>query len=487
MTFFLLMLLLIGFLFTWHFSNQLSSIFLAIVSPIIGILIFVLDLVVLLVLRIPIDLHALWIMLCTEGLFLLLNIVRIRKNLPFSISLFLFDTLTGIVSASVALFFYKNNFSFASNDTFYIIIMARNILETGLTKWNFASPSGMGIFAPLLQIIGLLFQNDYTWFIQPLLSFFFYVLFIYFGFRAAKKYNISPHLTTAILVLIIAVMLSSNIIIIFTSYIHSNFLSGIFLFLGLLTLLSYLEDNKDQWLIFTTLFLIGFGLCRLENSVFVCVLIILLLAEGRIEWNKLLLTFSPFLVFQSIWFYIIYSLHTNITSDQLSPNMLLLAIGGLISVLLMLILVKNRHLKSLISNKVYRFLPHLLGLIFSLLLLFKWDSTTENILTLFENGFILGNWYLFWVFILILSIFVCAYSPKIENQRLYLYLIIIFFMQVIILGALRDPYHLYWTDSANRMLIHIIPIMVFFIIEKLFAWINKSNLITQKEKFVPND
>lgn len=99
--------------------------------------------------------------------------------------------------------------------------------------------------------------------------------------------------------------------------------------------------------------------------------------------------------------------------------------------------------------------------------------------------FIFGNWYLFWVFFLFVSIFVGIYSPKTEHQKLYIYLIAIFFIQIVFLGALREPYHLNWSDSANRMLIHIIPIMLLFIIEKLFAWINKTNLTTQNENIVP--
>ena len=476
MLFFLISLLIVGMLFTYHFSGDLPYIFLSLAAPLIGILFYAINIILLLLLRVPITLNTIWILLGVEGTALLLNLIRFRKTILFSTKLVLSDIIVVISIVMIGLFFFKNNYSYASYDSFYMIIMAQNILETGLSKFYFASPSGMGLFAPILQTIGLLFKFEYTWFIQPLISVLFFSFFIFFGMKVAEKYKISPWAKVGIILSTIAVLLSSNLILVFTTYIHSNFDSGIFLFISFMSLISYFENNKNGWLIFTTIFLIGFGLVRLENAIFACVMILLILADGKIEANKLISTFAPFLIFQSIWFLTIYSLHTDSFTDQLRPNVILAVTAGYIAVLTLLCLNKNHNIKALITKYVYRFLPYILVVVFGVLLLVNWYLTTNNLIVFLENLFVYGNWWLFWAFISIISIFIFLYSPKIDHERIYLYLIIIFFEQIFILGGLREPYHLSWTDSANRMVIHIVPILLIFLLQKIFSWINKSDL-----------
>jgi hypothetical protein len=41
-------------------------------------------------------------------------------------------------------------------------------------------------------------------------------------------------------------------------------------------------------------------------------------------------------------------------------------------------------------------------------------------------------------------------------------LIIGFYAMILIVGFFKGRYHIYWWDSANRMYIHILPIMLFY-------------------------
>jgi hypothetical protein len=471
---FLIEILILGILFAHLFSKRLPDIFLGLISPLLGLILYALNVLALLILHIKVDLIALVILMSGEIIALLLYQIIQKKFSSITAPIYKIFLGVSVACIGLAYFFYKFNYSFASNDTLIMIIYARNILETGLSKWYFASPSGMGILIPIFQTLGLLFGNEYTWFLQPVISIIFFSLFIYFCYRSLKKYHVASWLAFCLPIILVGVMASSNIVLVFTTYIHTNFDSALFLFLSVISLVSYFEDNNENWLVFTTIFLIIFGLTRVENVFYAILVILVFLADGKMPFKKRLTTFLPYLVFQFLWCFLVLTLRTNIPSDQISPEMMVVVLAGILGVGLMTLFSEKKWIKPILTRYLAKFFPILLFIPVLVVLLLSPTTTLANIVTITENMFIIGLWWSLWWFILILFIVTKIFSPRVNQELNYLNMISAFFVMVIFLGYFREPYRLSWADSANRMFVHILPIVLIYLLDKLGIWFEKS-------------
>jgi hypothetical protein len=131
---FLIEILISGILFAHLFNKKLPDVFLGLISPLLGLVLFALDVLALLVLHIKVSIIALVILMSAEIIALLLYQI-IRKKFS-SIKAPIYKVFLGVSVACFGLvyFFYKFNYSFATNDSFIMIIYARNIFETGLSR-----------------------------------------------------------------------------------------------------------------------------------------------------------------------------------------------------------------------------------------------------------------------------------------------------------------------------------------------------------------
>jgi hypothetical protein len=471
---FLIEILILGILFAHLFNKKLPDLFLGLISPLLGLVLFALDVLALLVLHIKVSIIALVILMSAEIIALLLFQIIQKKFSSIKAPIYKIFLGVSIACMGLAYFFYKFNYSFATNDSFIMIIYTRNIFETGLSRWYFVSPSGMGILIPIFQTLGMLFGNDYTWFIQPVISVIFFSLFVYFCNRSLKKYHVASWLAICLPSILVGVMLSSNIVLVFTTYIHTNFDSALFLFLGVISLFSYFEDKNENWLVFTTIFLIVFGLTRVENVFFALLVILIFLVDGKIPYKKRLTTFLPYLGFQFLWYLLVLTLHTNSPSDQISPEMMAVILAGILGVGLIVLFSEIKWIKSVLTQYLSKFFFILLIIPVVVVLLLNPATTLANMLTIMKNMFIIGHWWSLWWFIWILFIVTKIFAPRINQERNYLYMISSFFIMIIFLGYFRNPYRLNWADSGNRMFVHILPIVLIYLVERLGNWFELS-------------
>lgn len=385
----------------------------------------------------------------------------------------------GAIYLAIVFFFYTFNYSFITNDSLYLILMGKDLIQSGFAEWYYASPASMGIYMGLIQSMGMLFGLDYVWFIQPVLSLILIVVFIYFGYRSVSRYIHKKWLSALLVIGAIVVFETSDLPFAMFEYIHTNLSSGLFLFLVVLSLYHAIDEENESWLVVGGFALISFGLMRIENVIMALVLIFFYLASGKLTRKQSSLTFIPYLAIQGIWYFSVYfmEIDTFLSSmDKIQIMLTSLACFAMIFV----ILISQWRLLQRILEWAGRILPFFLLVVWSVLGIMNPTHYFTNLRSLGLDLFVTGNWGSFWyaaVFLFIISYFIGHFPQK----RLLLRFMVSFVAIIEILGFFRVPYHDEWTDSANRMMIHIAPLVLFFVITQIAKAGSKRQLSSESE------
>jgi hypothetical protein len=447
------------------FRKNLPDLILSLLSIFIGLFAYCINVFMLSLFNITIT-RQLMVIISTLEIILLYAFVFYRSRLTWQPSL-LFYPLAGGLFILLSWFFLNNIYTYATPDSLYMVVMAKGILENGFSQWYLAGPLSWGLFIPLLQTLGMLFGYDYTWFIQPVMSFIFIILYILIVHRASSQLTSRKWLPLLLALLGTGLLLSTNIYWASQFYIHANLMTGITLFLTLATIYLAIVEKKDEWLSITSIFFIMFGLMRVENFILASLIVILLLATQKFEYKKMLRTFLPYLIFQLGWDFVILWMKPETFTNILSTQQLILIIAGLIGVIITLLISnKNWFIKSIIENLQWITSILLIGLIVSLFF-FNPNKIANNIWTILQQMLSgwgrYGLWFLSWLVIMVITLLLRTKKP-IPLQRFFYSLIVWFFVIILFLGMFRGRYHVIWSDSANRMLLHIFPTILFVII-----------------------
>ena len=468
MTLFLIEIFLLGCAIALLFRGKISNFFLAFLAIFLGLFGYLINVVILAILQIQISVLVLTVMMAVEiVLLLILSWLLSGKFLITFKQADLWYLAAGAFFIIAVRYFLNNEYVFASPDSLYLIIMGRNILETGLSVWYFASPLQWGVFVPVLHIIGFLFGYEYAWFIQPVMSFAFLFLFGFVIFKASRDISSKKYLPYVLALLGIGLLLSTNLYWIAQFYIHNNLDTAIFLFMAVASLYFAIRDSENAWLGVTAIFLILLGMTRSENVILVSLLIVLSIATRKIPYQKMLLTFLPFLVFQIFWNIVIIRIDPIAFSNLMNVSQLKLVTIALVALMGFVLVSGIPWVKEKLVPWINPLLVTGIVLLFAFVVLQNpskiFLDTWDNV----QNMFYSGKWLTtFWVvFTLLLLV-----KPKHKDQLTSFFntLIFSFFSMIVILGAVKaGGYHNLWYDSANRMYIHILPIMIFYLMVKI--------------------
>ena len=96
-------------------------------------------------------------------------------------------------------------------------------------------------------------------------------------------------------------------------------------------------------------------------------------------------------------------------------------------------------------------------------------SAYINVLNLFR----FGRWGITWLIFSLLFIF-SATGPRVPKGESLFYTIISFYGLLLAIAYFRNPYRIGWYDSANRMLTHILPIVVLYVLMKAARGLSKQ-------------
>ncbi|MBG0787587.1 MAG: hypothetical protein H0S79_21065, partial [Anaerolineaceae bacterium] len=358
----------------------------------------------------------------------------------------------GVAYVAVLLIFYFVNISFISNDSLYLILMGKDLIQSGFAEWYFASPGWTGPYIPMIQTIGMLFDADYVWFIQPVLSLIFIAAFLYLTYQSVSRFISKKWAAIALVLGGLLMFLSADLPFVMLFYIHTNFSSGIFLFLAVLGLVFAIEEENDGYLLLSLIALISFGLLRIENVIVALTVILFTLATGKLTRKQSAKTFLPYLLIQGIWLLAVYFMDIESYLDSLSKEQILLMAGASLAMMIVVLLSQWRFLKTILAL-AGKIVPYLFMAGWAFLGLQDPAALVKNIRSVATNLFISGNWGIFWWVICALAL-ISLLRSQFPQKKMMVRIIVSFLMIVQILGFFRAAYHARWYDSANRMMIH---------------------------------
>ena len=481
---FLIEIFLLGCAIAFQFREKLSDSVLSFLAILLGLFAFFTNGILLAIFGIKITVPVLAILMGVEMAALFL-VKGLRQSQVFRLNKTMLWYLgAGLFFVFGCWFFLSNGFVFASPDSIYMIIMGRGILETGLKEWYFSSPLQWGMFVPVLQTIGMLFGHDYSWFIQPVLGLTFLILFGLLTYKASRGLTAHKLLPAFLTAVSLGVLLSTNMFWVAQFYIHNNLDTAIFLFIVVASIYFAIREQKNAWLGITAVFMICLGMARTENVILAAVVILLTMATRKIPNRQLLWTFLPFLITQMIWNLIVIKLDPVAFGNLMSVSQLKLVTLALAALAGFLVLAGNSWVKKRIIPLINPLL--LIGLGLLLVLVFIMEPA-NRFLDMWDNlraMFVTGKWLASFWSVGLLLLLVKPDKRRLESYATTFFSILIaaFFSMIVILGSVKGNYHSGWYDSANRMFIHILPIMLFYLSLKI-----SSTVSLQKAAPLSND
>ena len=374
---------------------------------------------------------------------------------------------------SVIILFTKFNLTTATNDSLFLISMGQDLAASGYSLFHLAAPASYEIFVSMLQAASASLKIDYLAALQPVFSVNFIALFIFAcvdASRAIKK----PGLRLLLALLAAAFLFSSQIMRFEFAFIHTNLLTGIYLFIAVLSLIYFEKSRENVWMVLSTAALLGFALLRTENVLFSLILLGLSMSFFRVDFIRRIRFYLPYLLLTILWLIAIYLMDARCFNVVLNHTVLKLSLAALGAFALFILISKLR----LVDQKLLPKLPALIlgGLALAIIagLFVKRDVIGTSLQSMLSQLFLSGAWDTCWAAALFLALFLAFEQPgkqKSDVNRFFLYLIPCYFLFILFLSYSRTPYEIVWTDSDNRMFVQVLPLVVFWIV----------NLLNEKE------
>jgi hypothetical protein len=464
-------LYLLGFLFASNFRPRISLPFILYSSFLWGALLFSLTLLIT---------HIFGILPTSNLLvFLAATLILIPLLFFFAKKTYrLFTHREAIASITVAVifllinyFFHIFNFSLATFDSFALLMLARVVAYEGFSPSALYSFTSWGVLIPLLQSMSLFLKTAYLPTLAANFSLTLVALFVYAGLKIGKAKENAHYLLTISLALLSLVFITTPMFIIQTFYIHTNVPAACFFLAATILCVENLSVQHDKKiLVLFFLLCLGLCMCRTESFIYSIPIILLLFSFHPTKNRPLFLLSVLFFSLIMVW---LYSLFNGIQTgtDILDKSRIYLLIISLAALIIVLGFLQIERIGRVVAPLIEKYFLVPFVLLNITMLAVKPAAMWASNVSVVENLLFYGYWgVVFWVWIaeLILNVFLKPHRTIIILNKL-----IASFMLIITgLGFFRPPYHIFWTDSANRLMTLVFPLVL------LTAFLTVQNIIT---------
>lgn len=390
-------------------------------------------------------------------------------------------TLGGYALAVIAaaLLFSSFNMTTSSNDSLFLISMGRDLVASGYSLFHLAAPGSYEIFVSMLQAASGALGLDYLFALQPVFTLNFIVLIFCACWEVGK--NLRYRWLKVLLPLLATVFIFSSMMMRFEfTYIHTNLLTGIYLFITVLCLLYFGQTRDELWLGLGVAALLGFSWLRTENILFALLVLGLALPLLKITYRQRMVYLLPFLTVMLVWLVGVYLMAAHTFNVILNPTVLKLVLAVLAAFILFLLLSHIGFIAEKILPIFHFILLGGMGVVFMTGFFVMHDLQIISMTSMTSQLFLSGGWGFTWAAVFALLMFLIferGTQPRKLTQTFFLFLIPIYFLFILFLSYSRTPYESVWTDSDNRMFVQILPLVVYWVI-----WLLDEKLTPTKEE-----
>ena len=352
-------------------------------------------------------------------------------------------------------------------DSSYIVRFGQNI---GLGNYE-ASRRVFSMWGPLVPFIhsitNLLDQKLY-WQYQPVLSLDLVAIVFYTVYTIIREQQSILQSFVAATVLV-SLMALSNIFVFHFFYIHVNIISALYMYLFVFALLKMQQQPGRAYELLALLSLIAFSLVRLEAPLFV--IVILLVTTFRQGWSYVtrLKLIIPFVVLFVAWYARVYFILPEVPSpfpsatDLLTKELVVAVISVLVGFGLFTIVTGLKVLDSIVKRT-----PFLTAIGLVLMSIIFTTIKSEHMLTslksIVQNILVYGNWGLTWYVMFFLATELYFARVHAPTERHWMFMVLVTYILLAYnLAYFTDSYHIGAVDSANRLVLQALPLVLLYL------------------------
>ncbi len=348
----------------------------------------------------------------------------------------------------------------ASFDSSRFSADSRHIVSAGLklpSEKSFRYLSSKGAFQLLAHSIAKFTPDDYLYALSSATGLALAPLFIVVGWRGLDRLGGRGAAPRALVVVTAVATVTAYNYLWHLVYIHNNLASAVYVFaFAAMFWLAELEQDT-AYLPGAVLFLIAYGLQRVEAPVFALPLAVIAIFPSKLPRRALTIAFAVFCGWFAIWYGEVVATGSERLSEERAD---LIALGMIAAFVTWIVASRTRWIVHA------RHLPRAFAAALVLLLVYGYfarhaalsksvDALHHNLLWPRDH-----MWGYTWHALLGLTALSLT-SPAVPSGRILSYAALLGFLMILAFG-LQHPYRHGVTDSANRMVIQVVPLAMFY-------------------------
>jgi hypothetical protein len=257
-------------------------------------------------------------------------------------------------------------------------------------------------------------------------------------------------------------LLSTPIIRFQFVYIHDNMPMAAYMLVVVVSLWLSLAYDTPSWRLPAMLGLVMVGVQRVEGPLMVVLIMGVYVSLAAMSYrDRLRFVILPLIPVM------IYHAFTLTLLDQdsfISPANQMIMLAGMGGLVVGVIFSFYQPIERVLLPNGWWLLLVLFAV--SLLLAFglRPDHMLNSTVSLLSN-LIIGGWGLFWILLLVTAFF-ALFLPGFSQERFIISVLALMYGLIVLLAFARTPYRQLWADSGNRMLLHILPVLVWYLAVK---------------------
>jgi len=320
--------------------------------------------------------------------------------------------------------------------------------------------SKWGPLVPFMHSITNLLDQKLYWQYQPVLSLDLVAIVFYTVYTIIREQKSILQSCVAATVLV-SLMALSNIFVFHVFYIHVNIISALYMYLFVFALVKMQQQPGRAYALLAQLSLIAFSLIRIEAPLFV--IVILLVTSFWQGWsyvNRLKLII-PFIVLFVAWYARVYFILPEVP-DLLTKELAIAIIAVLVGFGLFAVVSGLKVLDSVVKRTPFLTLMGLV-LVSIIFTITKSEHMLSSLESIVRNILVAGNWGLTWYVIFFLATEL-YFARRDATERHWMFMVLVTYILLVYnLAYFRVPYHLGEIDSANRLVLQALPLVLLYL------------------------